>query len=312
MSDDLLLFDHPSLPDQWGYEASVKRMRSLIYKWKNMTRDVANELWIARESLKNKFEAYQKGEGDANAPPPTWSSYCDEIGINKSTANRWLTKWFPESLTLENKPVVTLQGWADWLVDKECDLLFTDPPYMTDIDGDIFSFARQWLPPAIQAVRSTGRAYVCVGAYPEELSAYIQASENLPIKLRNILVWAYQNTLGPSPSHDYKLNWQAILYFCGPDAPPLKCTSMVEQFTVQNISAPDGRQGDRYHEWQKPLELAERIIKHSTEMGQTIIDPFVGTGTFVLAANKLGRIGLGCDIDETALDIACKRGCKRE
>ncbi len=87
---------------------------------------------------------------------------------------------------------------------------------------------------------------------------------------------------------------------------------MIEQFTVQNISAPDGRQGDRYHEWQKPLELAERFIRHSTEEEQLILDPFVGTGTFILAANKLGRVGKGCDIDKVALDIAIKRGCSFE
>lgn len=39
------------------------------------------------------------------------------------------------------------------------------------------------------------------------------------------------------------------------DAPALDCRVMTEQFSVQDINAPDGRLGDRYHAWQKPDDL---------------------------------------------------------
>lgn len=218
----------------------------------------------------------------------------------------------PEILSLSNPPKIHHESYETWIPKQpQCDLLLTDPPYMTDVD-DIGKFAKEWIPIAFDKIKPSGRVYICIGAYPEEIEAYLVVCKKSWLKVSNIIVWTYQNTLGPSPSHDYKLNWQAILYFRGPDAPPLKCPQMLEQFTVQNISAPDGRQGDRYHEWQKPLELAERFIRHSTEEGQIILDPFVGTGTFILAANKLGRIGKGCDIDKVALDIAKKRGCEFE
>lgn len=51
------------------------------------------------------------------------------------------------------------------------DLLLTDPPYSTD-SPDIAAFAQAWLPAALDRLNSTGRAYVFVGAYPAELSAY--------------------------------------------------------------------------------------------------------------------------------------------
>jgi len=309
-NQDMMLFQHPSLPDQWSYGDSVKKMQRLIYKWKNMTRDVANELWIARENLAvSKSDAAKIMHG-ANAPCNTWSQYCDDIGIAKSTANRWLNKWFPESLDLEIKPSIEEANFNEWLpLQDEADLLLTDPPYSTDLD-DVYSFAESWLPLAFEKLKPTARAYICIGAYPDELHAYLSAAKTLPFNLANILVWTYQNTIGPSPTHNYKLNWQAILYFIGPDAPPINCKQMVEQFTVMPITAPDGRQGDRYHEWQKPLELAVRFISHASKEGDLIIDPFAGTGTFILAANQYGRIGRGCDIDTVALDIAEKRGCK--
>ena len=154
---------------------------------------------------------------------------------------------------------------------------------MTDVD-DIAVFARSWVPLALEAVKPTGRAYICTGAYPEEMAAYLDVLSRGPLELRNILVWTYRNTLGPSPSHDYKLNWQAIFYLRGHDAPPLQSPLMTEQFSVQDINAPDGRLGDRLHAWQKPDELAERFIRHSTLPGHTVIDPFAGTGAFLAAA----------------------------
>jgi hypothetical protein len=192
------------------------------------------------------------------------------------------------------------------LPEKSADLLFTDPPYSTDVD-DIREFADSWLALALSRVKDTGRAYVCVGAYPAELQAYLN-SDHGHMNLAQILVWTYRNTLGPTPSHLYKQNWQAILYFTGPDCPPLDSPVMIEQFSVQDISAPDGRIGNRYHAWQKPDELAERIVRHSTKEGDFVIDPFCCTGTFIAAAARLGRHAQGCDIDTDALEIAFNRG----
>jgi hypothetical protein len=206
------------------------------------------------------------------------------------------------------KPHVTLASWETWLHEQPmCDLLVTDPPYSTDVQ-DIATFAQSWLPLALAKVRSTGRAYVCIGAYPHELQAYLNVQASMPV--RQILVWSYKNTIGPSPTHEYKDNWQAILYFVGNDAPPLDCPIMNEQFSSQEINAPDGRLGDRYHTWQKPDTLAERLIRHSTKPGDTVLDCFAGTGTFLLAATKFGCVARGCDVSAEMLQIAEKRGCE--
>ena len=206
-------------------------------------------------------------------------------------------------IVIEQDAIDFLSGLAT----ATADLLLTDPPYMTDVD-DIAVFARSWVPLALEAVKPTGRAYICTGAYPEEMAAYLDVLSRGPLELRNILVWTYRNTLGPSPSHDYKLNWQAIFYLRGHDAPPLQSPLMTEQFSVQDINAPDGRLGDRLHAWQKPDELAERFIRHSTLPGHTVVDPFAGTGAFLAAAARLGRQGRGCDIDPKMLAFCEARG----
>lgn len=186
-----------------------------------------------------------------------------------------------------------------------CDLLITDPPYSTDID-DINEFVK-WLPEKLSYVKETGSAFIFVGAYPEELNAYLNVA--MPTQ---VLVWTYRNTLGKSPKNKYKLNWQAILYYRMPKAPELNCSITNELWAVHDVNAPDGRQNNRHHMWQKPLPLLERLIRHTTKKGDTVFDCFAGTGTSLVAATKLGRFAVGCEIDQDMIDIAVKRGVNYE
>ncbi len=56
-----------------------------------------------------------------------------------------------------------------------------------------------------------------------------------------------------------------------------------------------------------PVELATKVIKATCPMGGVVIDPFVGTGTTVMAAVGNGRRGIGIDISDNELSIAEKR-----
>lgn len=46
-----------------------------------------------------------------------------------------------------------------------------------------------------------------------------------------------------------------------------------------------------------PLDMIERIVKMSTNKGDTILDPFLGSGTTLVVANRLGRNGIGFELD---------------
>ena len=206
-------------------------------------------------------------------------------------------------------PTIFLGDGIKWINRQEyCDLLLTDPPYSTDVPN-IKEFAQNWLPAALRKIKMTGSGYVFIGAYPNELAAYTSITPPAGITLEQVLVWTYKNTLGNNPKDRYKLNWQAILFYRGQKAPPLDCPLTAEQWAVMEENAPDGRLGNRFHAWQKPLELAERFIRHTTKPGDTVLDPFCCTGTFLLAANKLGRVGLGAEINSDNAAIAVERGC---
>src|SRR5439155_3922743 len=56
-----------------------------------------------------------------------------------------------------------------------------------------------------------------------------------------------------------------------------------------------------------PLELAERLIRMFSFVGDTILDPFMGTGTTSLAASRWGRNSIGVEVDPHYFDFACQR-----
>jgi adenine-specific DNA-methyltransferase len=61
------------------------------------------------------------------------------------------------------------------------------------------------------------------------------------------------------------------------------------------------------HPCQFPIELAERCVLALTQRGELVLDPFVGTGTSLLAAAKHERRGIGIDLSEEYLGIARQR-----
>jgi len=263
---------------------------------------VAKETGRRDVSIKSWVElALKIGEGEASFKE--WAENAKDRFLSQFK-NKLSAGLKPkEEIVSAVKPIIYLESFETWLPKQpDCDLLLTDPPYMTDVD-DIEEFAQSWLPKALAKIKPTGRAYVFIGAYSREIAAYLNVS--LPTQ---ILVWEYRNTLGPMPSYNYILNWQAILYYKGPEAPKWKDDILLDHTAVQNI----GQERPSEHQWQKPMKLAKMFIEQATEVNDIILDPFAGTGTFLLAAGALGRKAFGCDISREMIQIAKKRGCKYE
>jgi DNA modification methylase len=55
--------------------------------------------------------------------------------------------------------------------------------------------------------------------------------------------------------------------------------------------------GERFHKQQSPISLLLRIILSSTKAGDTVLDPFSGTGTTLIVAKQLKRKSIGIEID---------------
>jgi hypothetical protein len=75
---------------KWDYDESVNRMKPLVVKWRTMTIEMLQELWTARENMKAQGARTDLTSGKLARG---WETYCEEIGLPKRTANRWLSQY---------------------------------------------------------------------------------------------------------------------------------------------------------------------------------------------------------------------------
>lgn len=118
MKDLVVIEQLPEVPADWNYEESVARVKQVIYKWKNLTLELATELYIAREALSRSGRPYGRH---------TWKQYCEEIGAEQNTVNGWLRRFL---LTCEKSQVNSLP-----LPTGKYQVIYADPPWQYDNTG---------------------------------------------------------------------------------------------------------------------------------------------------------------------------------
>lgn len=67
------------------------------------------------------------------------------------------------------------------------------------------------------------------------------------------------------------------------------------------------RDRDGRHPTEKPIPLMRELLGDFTNAGQTILDPFMGSGTTGVACAKMGRKFIGIELDKKYFDVACER-----
>ena len=78
-----------------------------------------------------------------------------------------------------------------------------------------------------------------------------------------------------------------------------------------------GRENDHIHPTQKPIELFAIPIQNNTKINEIALDPFLGSGTTLIACEQLDRICFGMEISPQYCEVICQRwekltGNKRE
>ncbi len=63
----------------------------------------------------------------------------------------------------------------------------------------------------------------------------------------------------------------------------------------------------KHHPTEKPVDILRQLIESSSVMGETVYDPFAGSGSTLIAATLEGRNGVGVEIEERYCEIAAKR-----
>ena len=87
------------------------------------------------------------------------------------------------------------------------------------------------------------------------------------------------------------------------DLPGVELQSIWTDFSALSSNAEESEE----YPTQKPEALLERLIESSSEPGDLVLDCFVGSGTTVAVAQRLGRRWIGCDINKGAIQTTAKR-----
>ncbi len=86
------------------------------------------------------------------------------------------------------------------------------------------------------------------------------------------------------------------------------CKRQVVRYLWKGLQVENPAQdGQRFHPTQKPVAVMMRCIRMLPDRREIILDPFMGSGTTLVACAKLGRKGIGVEIEPRYFDIACKR-----
>ena len=79
-----------------------------------------------------------------------------------------------------------------------------------------------------------------------------------------------------------------------------------KQTTLWNIAS-GGQDSETIHSTQKPVECMRRPIQNNSSPGQAVYDPFLGSGTTLIAAETTGRVCLGMELEPRYVDVAVRR-----
>jgi DNA modification methylase len=189
------------------------------------------------------------------------------------------------------------------------DMVFTDPPYNVDYKGAAGSIKndslgagfRDFLLAAVTPMLEHCRGCIYIAMSSSELHTLREAFDAAGGHWSTFVVWAKDRfTLGRA---DYQRQYEAILYGWKEGSKHHWCGDR-NQGDLWQIKKP---LRNDLHPTMKPVELVERAIRNSSRPGDVVLDPFAGSGTTLIAAEKSGRRACLMELDPKFADVIVRR-----
>lgn len=202
--------------------------------------------------------------------------------------------------------------------DESIDLIVTDPPYkvitggknngrnskrpvgiLSNNNGYFNSVPdpKQYMSELFRVLKNETHCYIFSNAIC--LSEMLTEAQLAGFKLHNILIWEKNNC---TPSQWYMKNCEYVLFLRKGDAKYIN--NIGQSKTVHQFS---NIIGNKVHPTEKPVDLLKFYITNSSNVGDVVLDPFMGSGSTGVACIHTGRDFIGIEIDEKYFNIAKER-----
>ena len=192
------------------------------------------------------------------------------------------------------------------------DLVFTDPPYNVSYEGktarkltirndDLGRDFPAFLDASCRAMLGVtkGALYICMSS--AEIGTLKHAFEQAGGRWSTFVIWSKNAfTLGRS---DYQRQYEPILYGWPSGSDHYWCGARDQGDVWQH----DRPAKNDLHPTMKPVGLVERAIKNSSKRRDTVLDPFAGSGTTLMAAEACGRRAALVELDPAYCDVILRR-----
>jgi site-specific DNA-methyltransferase (adenine-specific) len=211
----------------------------------------------------------------------------------------------------------------DEIPDNSVDILLTDPPYglgtgtarqqtiklrggeekwmMKGDDLAVFDLMDKLFTKLKVKLKENAHLYVFTSWKRWHLLYPVVAKH---FEVKNCLVWnKIRGFLGELIGYNYMEAHELVLFAVkGKRKLNWEGEKPLNILTVKPVWNPD-----RLHPTEKPTELCKILISYSTVEGETVLDPFAGSGSTLVAAEVLGRNWIGIEIDPQWYDVAKMR-----
>lgn len=224
-------------------------------------------------------------------------------------------------------------------------LIVTSPPYNLGKEYERKLELSRYLSQQRAVIEECFRVLAPTGSICWQVGNYVDNGEIIPLdavlypifagldfKMRNRIIWHFEHGLHCSrrfsgryesiiwftKSDDYKFNLDPVRvpqkypgkkHFKGPKAGQYSCNPLGKNpgdlWIIPNVK--NNHVEKTAHPCQFPVELIERLVLSMTDMGDWVFDPFLGTGTTIIAAVRHGRKGAGAETFHRYVDIARDR-----
>ena len=200
--------------------------------------------------------------------------------------------------------------------DGSIDLVVTDPPYKTTSRGSsggtggilkeeinkrgkVFKHNdiefNEWLPELYRVLKDTGHAYIM--SNNKNLKNMLMEIENVGFNIYKTLIWAKNSPI----TNMYYMDSHEYIIFCRKGK--AKRINNCGTKSVFNVDNPR----NKVHPTEKPVELMEVLVTNSSQEGELVFDPFMGSGTTGVACINTNRNFIGIELDEHYFNIAKER-----